>query len=143
MKLGLLLFFLSLILSFVLLNPWVRQQTSLVFNGDERVVLSQLDFKRDQADYKLVKLSTARGLVIEIYRKESGSSLKLDSQQLADKKDAFYKFETRKLNLFLKDINGDGVDEVIVPSLDRNLRARMNVFSFDPVLEKLQKVTQH
>ena len=68
----------------------------------------------------------------------------MDAEQLTDKSDAFYKFdENGQHNLFLKDLSGNGEAEIILPSLDKNMKARLNVFSFDPENEELIKLSQH
>lgn len=113
------------------------------FMGSQRVVLSQLDYQVEDSSYKVIKLNTSRGLVVEVYRRDGDELVLVDSKSLADKKDAYYKFGEKKYNLFLKDINDDGQAEVILPSIDKNMKARLNVFRFDQIQEKLQKITQH
>lgn len=143
MKFGLGLFLISILASFILLNPSIKSKTLALFVGTQREVLSQLIMEEAGQSYKILKVKTVEGLLIEIYKVADDQFILLDSQTLTDKKDAHYKFGSKKHNLFLKDINNDGQSEIILPSLDKNMKARLNVFHFDPISEKLQKVTPH
>ncbi len=143
MKLGIALFFISIIVSVILLNPRIKSKTLELFVGTQREVLSQLIMNDSGQEYKILKVKTVDGLIVEIYKISEDHFILLDSQALTDKKDAFYKFGNSKHNLFLKDLNEDGRSEIILPTLDKNMKARLNVFIFDPISEKLEKVTQH
>ena len=143
MKYGIILFVISLLVSVILLNPKIKARTMALMLNTQKEVLSQLEMERDGIRYKVIKVHNIRGLALEIYKLENNETMLLDSHQLTDKKDAFYKFGKAKHNLFLKDINDDGITEIILPSLDKNMKARLNVFTFDSINEKLQKITQH
>lgn len=133
----------SIVTSFVLLNPKVRSELTNLFFNRKRVVLAQMEMDFGNQKYKVIKVSGVQGLSIEIYKYTDEGSLLVDSQVLTDKKDGFYKFEDEKYNLFLKDINGDGYSEIVTPTVDKNMRGRLNVFLFDPDTEQLRKVSEH
>ncbi len=143
MKFGIALFFVSVILSFVLLSPSVKKYTKRLFLDGEKEVLSQIELELQGTQYKIVKVKTMGGLGVELYKVLDGDIMLLDSHSLTDKKDAFYKFEDAQHNLFIKDINNDGQPDIILPSLDKNLKARLNVFNLDTYEEKLVKRSAH
>ena len=143
MKLGIGLFIASILISVVLLNPKIKKMTMGLFLNTQKQVLSQLEMKHQGTTYKILKVENLKGLAVEIYKIDESGGMLLDTQQLTDKKDAFYKFGDRKHNLFLKDINEDGQTEIILPTLDKNMKARLNVFHFDSENERLVKVTKH
>lgn len=141
MKLGIILFTVSLILSVILLNPKIKEKTLALFVISHRDVLSQMDMEMEGRKYKIIKLIDGGGIFVEVYKYTDEGTLLVDSKPIPDKKDAFFKFDDNKHNLFLKDINDDGIAEIILPSLDKNMKARLNIFSFDSYTEKLSKVT--
>lgn len=143
MKYGISLFVLSIVISFVLLNPAVKTKTMGLFLDTQREVLSKMDFQQQGTTYQVAKIQNKQGLAVELYKTDGQELVFLDRQQLTDKKDAYYKFDETKHNLFLKDINEDGLPEIILPSIDKNMKARLNVFSFDPTNETLKKVSAH
>lgn len=143
MKLGIGLFLLSVIISIVLLNPAIKSRTMSLLLSTQKKILSQMEMTENGTTYKVVKVQNVRGLAIEVYKLTDDGPMLLDFQQLTDKKDAFYKFDDQKHNLFLKDVTDDGVADIILPSIDKNMKARLNIFSFDTVNERLQKVSKH
>ena len=80
--------------------------------------------------------------MVEFYKKENEQLIFLDRKKLVGFKDAFYRFGDKKHNLFLKDVNGDQSPEIIVPTIDKNLQARLNVFIFDFENETLHRVSK-
>ncbi len=143
MKLGLVLFIASIGISFVLLSPSVKQKTIELMLDPDKKVLSQVEMEHNGTRYKIVKVQKLRGLGVELYKFINDELVFLDSQNLTDKKDAFYKFDEGKHNLFLKDLNQDGNVEIILPSLDKNMKARLNVFHFNQLEERLVKISKH
>lgn len=137
------LFIASLLTSFIILSPKIREKLIFSILQTDREVLSQLEIKHNEQAYKILKVWSPLGLVVELYKQSTEGFLLLDTHVLKDKKDAHYKFDDGRHNLFLKDINSDGTPEIILPSIDRNMKARLNVFMFDSENEKLLKVTQH
>ena len=143
MKFAAVLFCASILGSIILLNSNTRKFLSDMLLPPARTVLSKLEMKRESQTYKILKVSTREALVVELYKKNGDQFDLIDTHKLTDKKDAHYKFKDTQHNLFLKDINNDGSPEIILPSIDQNMKARLNVFMFDPENELLQKVTQH
>jgi len=143
MKFGIILFVLSVAISIVLLNPSVKSKTMSWLLSTDKKVLSKMEMKVNGTVYKVVKIKNLRGLAVELYKLEDQELIFLDTKQLTDKKDAFYKFDDGKYNLFLKDINEDGVEDIILPSLDKNMKARLNVYSLDVTNEVLTRQTSH
>ena len=141
MKLALFLFALSLLVSFTFLTPSVRKSMKNLLIGSDKQVLSQVEMEHQGNQYKIIKVQKPGSLAVELYKKMGEEFLFLDSHLLRDKTDAFYKFQEARYNLFLKDLNGDGQVEIILPSLDQNMAARLNIFHFDPIQEKLVKLS--
>ena len=143
MKFVIFLFLVSLAISFVLLNPKIRSKTMKLFSDKDRSVLSRMDIHFDDQKYRIIKVSAFQRIFVEVYKHTMKGFVLVDRQSLTDKRDAFYKFGENKYNLFLKDIDNDGDNEILIPTIDKNMRARLNVFDFDPRNERLSKITQH
>lgn len=145
MKYGIVLFILSIVFSVILLNPSVKKKTMELLLQKDKKVLSQLEVEHEGTRYKIVKVQTVEGLGVEFFKIVDNEVMFLDSHQLTDKKDASYKFGEEKHNLFLKDVSDpqDGTPEVILPSIDKNMRARLNIFHINYIDEKLEKISSH
>jgi hypothetical protein len=143
MKYAVVLFVISIVASVFILNPRVKKLSMDLLLNTSKEVLSQMEVDLAGTSYKIVKVQNVKGLAVELYKLDEGVLTFLDSKQMTDKKDAFYKFDDEKHNLFLKDVNGDGVADIILPSIDKNMKARLNIYSIDTVNEVLQKQTTH
>ena len=99
---------------------------------------------RAGSTYKILKLKDVKGLALEVYKlTEEGLYELADREELTDTKDAYYVFNDKKLNLFLKDLDDDKFPEIVLPSIDKNMAARLNVYSFDIYTGKLNKESRH
>ena len=139
------LFLGSLGASFLLFHPMVREASfGFIFSGD-REVLSLIKTNFYQGHYKIVKVRAAKNLFLEIYEWKGREGIfdLVDRVRLTDSKDAFYKIDDKKTNLFLKDMDNDSFPEIITPSYDKNMIAHLNVFSYDVDNKKLIKLSDH
>lgn len=144
MKLAAALFIFSLLFSFFVISPSIKSITHKYFLQTERKILSQMTVDRAGSTYKILKLKDVKGLALEVYKlTEEGLYELADREELTDTKDAYYVFNDKKLNLFLKDLDDDKFPEIVLPSIDKNMAARLNVYSFDIYTGKLNKESRH
>ena len=92
MKLGIGLFVISILVSVVLLNPKIKSKTMSIFLNTQKTILSQLEMEENGVKYKIIKVQNIGGLALEVYKITDDGPMFLDSDQLTDKKDAYYKF---------------------------------------------------
>lgn len=109
-------------------RDWVR---NLVFS-DQRVVLARAvnDLTGKGDNYTFIKIKNRNSLWIEIYRESETESNLIAKLQIANSKDGYFDFKGQATNLAIADIDADGVSELLVPSFDENLVARLNVFKY-------------
>lgn len=123
----------ALIAFVVAIQPELRTRLRAQFEGPSRIVLSSVDgHLRDGTAIKVVKIKTHNGLFLEIYNKsQSGHFPLMGSIPLPDHKDGFFLYQGEATNLALEDVDGDQQLDIIAPSYDNNLVARLNVYSYD------------
>ena len=123
------------------LHPDIRQYFRSLLNKPFRQVLSTVSgpLLINSGSAKVIKIKTQEGLFLEIYGlgAEGGRPL-LDRIQLPDRRDGYLNFGTNTANLFLQDMDGDDVPEIIAPSFDENLVAHLNIYRFNPNSLKLE-----
>ena len=125
------------------LHPRIRKQLYVWHHKGEREVLAVArgPVVHTELKSKVVKLRTHEGIFIEVYGGPQLHHLSLmDRFLLPDKKDGYFhvqthlRFESRlhkeASNLALKDLNGDRVLEIIAPTFDNKLNARLNIYSY-------------
>jgi hypothetical protein len=136
------LFLLCAIISTGLLLPNSRINLATLVNPDGRHVLATLPFTANNNEYKIIKLRKGSSIAVEIYKTKPGT---LNSElqavfDIPDSKDVFYDFKSSLSNLFEANIDEDPATEIIVPVMDNNLVARLNVIKYEP---KSQQFSYH
>src|SRR5262249_6572423 len=110
------------------LRGWLRSH----LRTPSRKVLSTVvgDLRGDGSRIKVVKIR-GETLLLEFYAtSENGESQLLQRIPLEDRHDAFFDYNGEASNLLLtdiKDADGEGRKEVIVPSSDTEMRAHLNI----------------
>lgn len=123
-------------------SPYARNKLSEIRKNPERKILSTLEFDLTGQGhkYKIVKLVTSEGIVLEIY-----SSLERDkfvtSFNLGTEHDGHLTLEGKATNLATKDLDGDQVREIIVPSFSESYEPRVNVYRFNLNLLTFEEIT--
>jgi len=71
---------------------------------------------------------------------ESSATRLVERIEISDARDAFFSFNGQATNLAIDDINGDGRPEILVPTFDRNLVGRLNVFEYNNDTREFSRV---
>lgn len=91
---------------------------------------------------RVIKVRTNDGLFVEVYgRNQNGARPLIDRIQLPDRRDGYFSFAGRTSNLFIHDVDGDDVPEILAPSFDDNLMAHLNVYRLNVETLKLEPKT--
>jgi hypothetical protein len=127
------LFVLACIVTVYAVVPqWRTQFREFVFT-ESREVLARAtsDITGNGDRFTFIKVRDKKGLSIEVYNdKLEGFGLQ-SRLSLNESRDGFFDFRGQATNMALADIDNDGVLELLVPTFDENLIARLNVFKFN------------
>lgn len=128
------LFLSGLVASALVLSPTYRNRILHFMDSDDtRHVLATLTLKTDDSQFKIVKIRKNKHILIEVYTvKDTEQFTLLSTFEIPYSRDVFYDLKTSMSNMFATNIDDDTVDEVIVPVMDENLVAHLNVIKFDP-----------
>lgn len=136
------LFMSGLIASYIVLSPTYRSTLLHLTDSESRHILGTLVLKADDNQYKVVKLRHNNHILVEIYTMAPSHQYDLVSSfQIPDSRDVFYDFRETLSNLFSANIDDDDDEEVVVPVLDENLVAHLNVIKFDKSTQTFQHFT--
>lgn len=125
----------------VALNPDSRALVREFIVGKDRHVLSILrDVSLNGRLVDILKVSTPRGVQVEIYDRGNGFHELVATALIEDRTDAFYMLRGRASNLFATDLDGDGQIEIAAPTYDRNLVAHLNVLNLRQLENKIEIV---
>jgi|GEM_PF-2870510 len=135
------IFFVTFVLSSIFIFKPVRGFFKKMIATDESKILSVLETKFSAKELKFVKVQRAGQIFIEVYSLDSGRPSLIDKASLGEQvKSAGFKLKEGSSQLFLKEIDGLGFPELVVPIVDRGLKANVVVFSIDEETFKLIKI---
>ena len=125
------LFIFSLV---ICLNKNIRTQVLSYLKHDKRTLLSTVtgDLMNNGTAVKVLKLKTSSGIFLEFLGSmDSGSRPLLEQISLGDPFDAYFDLAGEATRLAIVDLNGDGKYELIAPTFDENMTARLNAYRFN------------
>ncbi len=102
------------------------------FKRDKREILATVTgpFSGKDTLVTAVKVKTANGIRLEIYDTKNGQ-YKLLSKIDIGSQDAFFNFAGRVSNLAADDVDGDEIQEILIPMYDEDLVAHLAILKYD------------
>lgn len=90
----------------------------------------------------IFKIREGNALIIEVYTSpgEDGSPNLLQKIPLDETRDGYFNFMGNATNLVLSDTDNDGAMDILAPSFDDQMTARLNVFRFNRSINMFERV---
>lgn len=155
-----LLALLALVAFVAVVHPDVRTSVRGSLRSDFRTVVSTAkgDLSGTGVMFTVAKIKTRDNIYLEIFETVIEQTLDTESEnassgatassatrlveriEISDARDAFFSFNGQATNLAIDDVNGDGRPEILVPTFDRNLVGRLNVFEYNNDTREFSRV---
>lgn len=112
-----------------------------LFRSEGREVLATVSgpFLGKDSAVTAVKVKTADGIRLEIYDNKGGDYKLLKKIEIGSR-DAFFNFAGRVSNLAADDVDGDNVQEILIPMYDENLVAHLAILKYDPQSQDFERL---
>jgi hypothetical protein len=126
---------LALLVTAIAVTPSWRQTFRDFFNPEQRNILAKIsgDLNGQGLHVTILKIQTRDNLVLEIYNAENPEAISLMTKiVLPEKRDAYFQLKGNATNLGLVDVDNDGVLEILAPTFDDQMIARLNIYKFNP-----------
>jgi hypothetical protein len=132
---------LALGLLFATLDKKASNDIREFFKSDSREVLATVEgpFTGKDSMIIAVKVKTPSGINLEIYDNKGGNYKLLKRIEIGSR-DAFFNFAGKVSNLAADDVDGDNVQEILIPMYDENLVAHLAILKYDPELREFQRL---
>jgi len=125
----------ALVVTTIAITPRLRQGVRDFFVPDQRRLLAKIsgDLTGQGLHVTVLKIQLKDRIVVEIYEEENSETTDLMARlMLPEKRDAYFELKGNATNLGLADVDGDGTLEVMAPTFDEQMMARLNIFKFNP-----------
>ncbi|MBC7370741.1 MAG: hypothetical protein H7326_04195 [Bdellovibrionaceae bacterium] len=124
--------------------PSYRQELRNYFGPEHRTILAKIsgDLTGRGMRVTVLKIQTRENLVLEIYSEENPETSTIMAKiPLPEKRDAYFSLKGNATNLGLADIDDDGTLEILVPTFDEQMVARLNIYKFNVEARTFERVT--
>ena len=113
---------------------WV--QSRFLKRGPQLLSIVHGDLMNDGSSVKVVKIKTAEGIVLEFYSNaENGTRHLITRSIIPNTRDGFFDHRGQAVQLAVVDLDGDGKMELLSPTFDANMLARLNPYYYSPEQE--------
>ena len=118
----------------VLFSPgryWV--QSRFLKTGPQLLSIVHGDLMNNGSSVKVVKIKSAEGIVLEFYSDaENGVRHLITRAVIPNTRDGFFDHRGQAVQLAVVDLDGDGRMELLSPTFDANMLARLNPYYYSP-----------
>ena len=121
--------------------PSVREKAQAFFmkDGNEILATADGDLLGDGTTQKVIKVRNNEGIYVEVLKVlPNGDTHVVDRILLPDKHDGMFNYHGHVTKLAIADIDNDGKMELLIPTFDAQLVPHLNVFRFNPLMNKFE-----
>lgn len=121
------------VISWNLLFSYKREQIHSYWNpSQDRLLSTVVGDISGQGDYfKVLKFKTREGVRVEFLKYHSNGMKELVREaNLPGPYNGFFEYRGHSVQLAMGDVDGDGLMEVMAPTFDQGLKARLNVYYY-------------
>ena len=118
----------------ILFSPgrkWVQNQ--FLIQSPQLLSVVHGDLMNDGSSVKVVKLKTAEGIALEFYSdRKDGVRHLITRALIPDTHDGFFDHRGQAVQLAVVDLDGDGKMELLSPTFNDRMLARLNPYHYSP-----------
>ncbi|WP_413289616.1 hypothetical protein [Bdellovibrio sp. HCB337] len=125
----------ALLVTGVAMTPSLRESVRDFFNPEQRTILAKIsgDLTGQGLHVTILKIQTRDNIVLEVYNIENPEESAMMARiVLPEKRDAYFQLKGNATNLGLADVDHDGTLEIVAPTFDEQMIARLNIYKFNP-----------
>ena len=124
----------SAVILFSPAREWV--QARFTSKGQEMLSVVYGDLMHNGSSVKVVKFKTITGIVLEFYSEsQNGARYLVSRVEIPNATDGFFDHRGQAVQLAVVDLDGDGKMELLSPTFDEQMLARLNPYHYSSEAE--------
>lgn len=134
----------ALLVTTVAVVPKFREPVRDYFSPEHRVILAKVsgDLTGRGLKVSILKIKTRDSLALEIYNEENPDDVTLMAKiTLPERRDAYFQLRGNATNLGLSDVDGDSTLEILAPTFDEQMVARLNIYKYNAATKSFERIT--
>lgn len=133
--------FVTAIFFAVMSSSQIARRYLNIENGEKRFILAKIFTQINEKKYVIFKIRTDEGVLVEIYEKDNQTYFQKLKQKFIfpGDKNAFLMINENSVMLALSDIDKNGINEIIIPTVDQYGISRLNIFKYDQDLNQFSQ----
>ena len=133
--------FVTAIFFAVISSSQIARRYLNIENGEKRFILAKIFTQINEKKYVIFKIRTDEGVLVEIYEKDNQTYFQKLKQKIIfpGDKNAFLMINENSVMLALSDIDKNGINEIIIPTVDQYGISRLNIFKYDQDLNQFSQ----
>ena len=121
----------TIIILFSPARGWI--QSRIIPQGQKILSVVHGDLMNDSSSIKVVKFQTITGIVLEFYSDiQQGSRYLISRVEIPNAQDGFFDHRGQAVQLAIVDLDGDGKMELLSPTFNEMMFARLNPYYYSP-----------
>lgn len=124
----------ALLVTVVAVTPSLRHGVRDFFNPEQRTILAKIsgDLTGQGLHVTILKIQTRENIILEVYNIQNPEDSSLMAKiVLPEKRDGYFQLKGNATNLGLADVDHDGTLEIVAPTFDEQMVARLNIYKFN------------
>lgn len=137
------LILIALGVTIIALTPALRHDIKKILTVDSRTILAKIsgDLTGSGPIFTILKIQSGEDLFLEIYGDQNADNNSLITKiNLAEKRDGYFLLKGNATNLGLTDVDGDGVLEIVAPTFDEQMVARLNIYKYNAQTHSFDRI---
>lgn len=116
-------------------KPSVRNALRTFFMGEGRQIIAKTGgyIRPEGPQVTVLKIKDGDQLVVEVYnvQEQSAETRMIARIVLPENRDGYFQFQGNATNLAISDTDGDGSMDIIAPTFDDQMVARLNIYRYN------------
>ncbi len=131
---------------FAVVPKWRNQVREILISSQRKIIAkASASLTPDGPHVTVLKIKESGQIHLEVYKADSegdGQPSLMTRLDLPQGRDGYFVFQGNATNLVLSDMDKDGALDIIAPTFDEQMTARLHVYRYDRVIQSFTRMSE-